>query len=69
MKKRQIFKIKLSYQPRYLMLWVHSLSILLVWKGSETSHHLSEDRPNFWALFHDLDATTYSSTSDATPIT
>ena len=27
--------------------WVHSLSMLLVWKRSETSHHLVDERQNF----------------------
>ena len=26
---------------------MYSLSTLLVWKGSETSHHLGDDRENF----------------------
>ena len=31
--------------------WVHSPSMLLVWKGSETSHHLGDKRQNYlqWA--------------------
>ena len=33
---------------------MHSLSILLAWKGSETSHHLGEERQNFCASFQGI---------------
>jgi len=33
-------------------LYVHSLSMLLVWGGSETFHHLGEGRQNFRCSFH-----------------
>jgi len=54
--KIQTFKFKLPYHPRQekpnnlTVFWqgrVHSLSMLSVWKGFETSHHLGEERQNF----------------------
>ena len=40
-KRSQLFLIVFRYG------WVHSLSMLLVWKRSETSHHLGDKRQNF----------------------
>ena len=50
---------------------MHSLSMLLVWKGSETSHHLGEERQNFRASFQGILSMVQvlSSTSDATLVT
>jgi len=44
-KKSQLFLI---------VKWVHNLSILLVWKGLETSHHVGEECQKFRATFHEI---------------
>ena len=56
-KEIQSFEFKLPYTTRgkrsqlFLIVfrygWVHNLSMLLVWKRSETSHHLGDERQIF----------------------
>ena len=62
--RSQLFLIVFRYG------WVHSLSMLLVWKRSETSHYLGDERKDF--LQHQRIVSRFlaiSSTSAATTIT